>query len=115
MEEIGTASIGLANELVMGFIFFGTEDSEALDAFLFFTAARSAALVFFTSKAEGRTGVGVGAGGAEESGSVSSGTTDAVALVSSFSSSAPLVDALAISSTAGAESSSLELAFSSAA
>src|SRR3954467_6165965 len=100
MEEIGTTSIGLANELVMGFIFFGTEDSEALDAFLFFTAARSAALVFFTSKAEGRIGVGVGAGGAEESGS--------------FSSGAPLVDALAISSMAGVESSALELAFSSA-
>src|SRR4051812_21624445 len=113
MEEIGTASIGLANELVMGFIFFGTEDSEALDAFLFFTAARSAALVFFTSKAEGRIGVGVGAGGAEESGCVASGATDAVALVSSVSSRTSLVDALAISSGAGAESSALELACSS--
>src|SRR3954462_12270243 len=99
MVEIGTASMGFSNELVIGFIFFGTEDSEALDAFLFFTAARSAALVFFTSKAEGRIGVGVGAGGAEESGSFSSGTTDAVALVYSFSSGASLVDALAISST----------------
>src|SRR3954467_5685152 len=115
MDEIGIASIGLAIELVTGFIFLGAEDSEAADAFLFFTAARSVALVFFTSKAEGRIGVGVGAGGAEESGSVSSGTTDAVALVTSFSSGAPLVDALAISSTAGAESSALELAFSSAA
>src|SRR3954465_6803487 len=102
MEAIGTASIGLSIELVIGFIFFGTEDSEALDAFLFFTAARSAALVFFTSKAEGRIGVRVGVGGAEESGSFSSGTTDAVALVSSFSSGTPLVDALAISSTARA-------------
>src|SRR4051812_30768765 len=114
MEEIGTASIGLANELVMGFIFFGTEDSEALDAFLFFTVARSAALVFFTSKAEGRIGVGLGAGGAEESGRFSSGATDAVALISSISSGAPLVDALVISSVARAESSALELAFSSA-
>src|SRR3954462_4406703 len=115
MEEIGMASMGFANELVIGFIFLGAEDSEAADAFLFFTTARSAALVFFTSKAEGRIGVGVGAGGAEEFGSVSSGTTDAVDLVSSFSSGAPLVDALAISSMARTESSALELAFSSAA
>ena len=62
------ASMGFANELVIGFIFLGAEDSEAAGAFLFFTAARSAALVFFTSKAEGRIGVGVGAGGAEECG-----------------------------------------------
>src|SRR3954471_15033823 len=115
MEDIGTTSIGLVNELVMGFIFFGTEDSEALYAFLFFTAARSAALVFFTSDADGRIGVGVGAGGAEESVCISSGATDAVALTSSVSSGAPLVDALAISSAAGMESSVLELAFSSAA
>jgi len=60
--------MGFANELVIGFIFLGAEDSEAFDAFLFFTAARSAALVFFTSNADGRIGVGVGAGGAEESG-----------------------------------------------
>ena len=60
--------MGLANELVKGFIFFGAEESEAADAFLFFTAARSAALIFFTSHADGRIGVGVGAGGAEESG-----------------------------------------------
>src|SRR3954469_14939096 len=114
MDEIGTTSIGLANELVMGFIFFGAEDSEALDAFLFFTTARSAALVFFTSKADGRIGVGVGAGGAEESGCVTSGATDAVALVSSFFSGTSPVDALAISSRAGAETSALELACSSA-
>src|SRR3954462_1275460 len=100
MAEKGMASMGFANELVIGFIFLGVEDSEAADAFLFFTAARSAALVFFTSKAEGRIGVLVGADGAEESGCFTSGTS--------------LVDALAISSVAGVESSAFELAFSSA-
>ena len=115
MVEIGTASMGFANELVKGFIFFGAEESDEVDAFLFFTVARSAALVFFTSDADGRIGVGVGAGGAEEFGAVSSGTTDAVALTSSFSSGAPLVGALAISSAAGMQSSALELTFSSAA
>ena len=45
----------------------------------------------------------------------SSGTTNAVALASSFSSGAPLVDALAISSAAGMQSSALEPTFSSAA
>ena len=114
MEEIGTTSIGCSSELVIGFIFFGAEESEADDAFLFFTAAFSAALVFLTSDADGRVGVGVGAGGAEESIYISSGATDAVALTSSFSSGAPLVDALAVSSAAGMESSALELAFSSA-
>ena len=64
MEETGTASIGLAKELVINFIFFGAEESEGVDAFLFFTAARSAALVFFASDADGRIGVGVGTGGA---------------------------------------------------
>ena len=54
MEETGIASIGLANELVNFFIFFGAEESDEADAFLFFTAARSAALVFFTSDADGR-------------------------------------------------------------
>src|SRR3954465_6899871 len=112
MDEIGMASMGFANELVIGFIFLGAEDSEAADAFLFFTAARSAALVFFTSKAEGRIGVGVGAGGAEESGCLTLGATDAVALVSSCTLGTSLVDALAISSVAVAESSALELAFS---
>ena len=68
MEEIGTASIGFSSELVIGFIFFATEEFDTADAFLFFTAARSAALVFFTSNAHGRIGVGVGANGAEESG-----------------------------------------------
>ena len=68
MEETGTTSIGFANELVKGFIFFGAEESKVTDAFLFFTAARFGALVFFTSDADGRIGVGVGAGGAEESG-----------------------------------------------
>ena len=68
MEEIGTTSIGFSVELVKGFIFFGAEESEAADAFLFFTAARSAALVFFTFDADGRIGVEVGAGAAEESG-----------------------------------------------
>ena len=85
MVEIGTTSIGFSIELVRGFIFFGAEDSEALDAFFFFTAACSAALVFFTSEEDGRIGVGVGAGGAEESGSFSSGATDAVAPISSVS------------------------------
>ena len=97
MNETGTASIGLTIELGKGFILFGAEESNEVDAFLFFTAARSAALVFFTSDAEGRIGVGVGAGGAEEFGSFTSGTTDAVALTSSFYSGTPLVDAQAIS------------------
>ena len=105
MVVIGTASIGLSNELVNGFIFFGAEESDEVDAFLFFTSARSAALVFFTSDADGRIGVGVGAGGAEEFGSFSSGSTNAVSLTSSFSSGAILVDALAISSAAGMQSS----------
>ena len=65
MVDIGTSSIGFSIELVRGFIFFGAEDSEALDAFLFFTAAHSAALVFFTSNAHGRIGVGVGTDGTE--------------------------------------------------
>ena len=47
--------------------------------------------------------------------SFSSGTTDAVALTSSFSLGATLVDALAISSAAGMQSSALVLSFSSAA
>ena len=66
--ERGTTSMGYSNELVKGFIYFGAEESEVADAFLFFTAARSAALVFFTSEAHGRIGVGVGAGGVEECG-----------------------------------------------
>ena len=86
MDEIGTTSIGLSKELVSGFIFFGAEESNAVDAFLFFTAARSVALVFFTYDADGRIGVRVGAGGAEEFSSITSGTTDAVALTSSVSS-----------------------------
>ena len=108
MVKIRTASMGFANELVMDFIFFGA------DAFLFFTAACSAALVFFTSDADGRIGVCVGAGGAEEFGSFSSGTTDVVGLTSSLSSGATLVDALAISLAAGMQSSALVLSFSSA-
>ena len=68
MVVIGTSSIGLSNELVNGFIFFGAEESDEVDAFLFFTTARSTALVFFTSDADGRIGAGVGAGGAEEFG-----------------------------------------------
>ena len=68
MVEIGTASMGFANELVRDFIFFGAEESDEADAFLFFTAACSAALVFFISEADGRIGVGVGAGGVEECG-----------------------------------------------
>ena len=68
MTEIGTTSIGLANELVNFFIFFGAEEFDEVDAFLFFIAARSAVLVYFTSNVDGRIGVGVGAGGAEECG-----------------------------------------------
>ena len=99
--------------------------------FLFFTAARSATLVFFTSNAEGRIelGVGIGAGGAEEIGAVSSGTTDAVVLTCSIfsgatsdasvgmscSSGATLEVSLAISSAAGIASSALVLSVSSAA
>ena len=45
--------MGFSNELVKIFAFLGEEDSEETDAFLFFTAAHSAALVFFTSDAEG--------------------------------------------------------------
>ena len=70
MLETGTSSIGFSNELVNFFIFFGAEESDEVDAFLFFTAARSAALVFFASNAEGRIGLGVGAGGAEKFGFV---------------------------------------------
>ena len=65
MVEIGTSSIGFANELVSGFIFFGAEESDEVDAFLFFTVARSAALVFVTSDVDARIGVGVGVGGVE--------------------------------------------------
>ena len=68
MEEIGTASIGFSSELVIGFIFFAAEEFDTADAFLFFTAARFAALVFFTSNPHGRIAVGVGVDGAEESG-----------------------------------------------
>ena len=68
MVEIGTASMGFATELVNFFIFFGAEESDEADAFLFLTTARSAALVFFTSDADGRIGVWVGAGGVEEFG-----------------------------------------------
>ena len=46
MLERGTTFIGFANELVKVFAFLGVEDSEEADAFLFFTVARSAALVF---------------------------------------------------------------------
>ena len=54
------ASIGLSIELIRVFIFFGVEEFDEADAFLFFTAAHSAALVFFASYADGRFGVGVG-------------------------------------------------------
>ena len=120
----GTTSMGFSSELVKIFAFLGAEDSEAADAFLFFKAARSATLVFFTSRAEGRTGIGVGAGRAEEIGSISSGTTDAVVLTCSASSGvasdasagltcssgATLVVALAVCSAAGIASSALVLA-----
>ena len=68
MKETGTASIGFTFELVRGFIFFGAEEFDEVDAFLFFIAARFSALVFFASDVDGRIGVGVGAGGAEEFG-----------------------------------------------
>ena len=68
LVEMGTSSMGFANELVIGFIFLGAEESEAADSFLFFTAACSAALVFFTSDADGRIGVEVGTGATQESG-----------------------------------------------
>ena len=68
MVEIGTTSIGLSNKLVNGFIFFGAEECDEVDAFLFRIAARSASLVFFTSDADGRIRGGVGVGGAEEFG-----------------------------------------------
>ena len=68
MHETGTASIGFTKELVNFFIFFGAEESDEVDAFLFFTTARSAALVFLASDVEGRIGLGAGAGGAEEIG-----------------------------------------------
>ena len=80
--------MGFSQELVEVFTFFGAEDSEEADAFLFFIAARSADLVFFASDVEGRIGLGVGAEGAEEIGAVSSGATDAVALDCSVSSRA---------------------------
>ena len=100
-----------------------------VDAFLFFTVACFASLVFFASDVEGRTRLGVGAGGADEIGSFTSGATDAVALTCSvssgvatdtstglaYSSGATLVVALAISSVAGIASSALVLSFSSAA
>ena len=72
--------MGLSIELVKIFAFLGAEDSDAADAFLFFKAARSAALVFFTSRAEGRIRLGVGADGAVGVGSILSGPTDAVGL-----------------------------------
>src|SRR3990170_9115573 len=73
MLEIGTASMGLVNELVKVFTFLGAEDSAVSDAFLFFTAARSTTLVFFASVAEGRLMLVIGAGGAEEIDALSSG------------------------------------------
>ena len=81
MLETGTTSTRFLKELVKVFTFFSAEDSEATNDFLFFIVARSAALVFFASDAEGRTGLGVGAGGAEEIGSITSGTTVSVCLV----------------------------------
>ena len=129
MVETGTTSIGFSKELANFFIFFGAEDSDEVDAFLFFSAAHSSALVFLASDAEGRIGLGVGAGGAEGICSFSSSATDAVALafsvssgtaveasaVLTVSSGATLVDALAICSVAGMQSSALELTFSLAA
>ena len=54
MTFSGTTSMGFSKELVKVFTFFGAEDYEASDAFLFLAAALSAALVFFASDAEGR-------------------------------------------------------------
>ena len=84
-------------------------------------------MIFFTSDAEGRIELVVGAGGAEEFGAVSSGATDAVALALSVSSGpatdastglgcslgATLEVALAVSSVAGISSVALILSFSS--
>src|SRR5215216_2352754 len=49
MIVIGTSSMGLMNELVKVFTFFGAKDSTVADAFLFFIAARSVASVLFAS------------------------------------------------------------------
>ena len=111
------------------FTFFGAEDSEDADAFLFFKVARSTALVLFASDAEGRLMVVIFAGGAEEIGAISSGATDEVALTCSVSSGAvadastglacssgtTLEVALAVSSVAGISSTALVLLESSAA
>ncbi|XP_073362983.1 uncharacterized protein [Aegilops tauschii subsp. strangulata] len=51
--------MGFSSELVNIFIFFGAEEFDEAYAFLFFTTARSAALVFFAYDAEGRTGLAV--------------------------------------------------------
>ena len=109
MLDIGTSSIGFAKQLVKAFTFLGAEDSKVDDAFLFFTAARSTALIFFTSNAEGRIGRGVGAGGAEGIGSFTSGTAVEASAGLTISSGATLVVALVISSAAGMESSALVL------
>ena len=99
--------MGSVEELGIVFNFFTYEESE-VDAFLFCAAFFSAALVFFTSDAEGRLmfftleDFAVSVEG--EAGAVSSGTTDAVVLVVSISSSAAKVLAgLAVSSGATVE------------
>lgn len=89
MLERGTTSMGFANELVKVFTFLGAEDSEVADAFHFFIAALSAACVFFASNTEGRLmlfSCDGFSGGADERGTISSGTTHAVALAGSDSS-----------------------------
>ena len=83
MLDIGTSSIGFAKQLVKAFTFLGAEDSEVTEAFLFFIAAHSATFVFFASDVEGRLILVICAGGAEEVVTVSSSTTDVVALACS--------------------------------
>ena len=95
--------MGLANELIKVFIFLGAEDSAVTNAFLFFTAAFSVALVFFASDAEGRLIFFIRddfAAGVDEIGSVSSGATNASS-GPVYSSGTTLEVALTVSSEAG--------------
>ena len=128
MRARATTSIGSLFQVVKVFTFFGAEDSEASDAFLFLAAALSAAFVFFASDAEGRRVLFICedcAGGEDERGIDSSGTTVLVALAGSVSSGAAadasaglgsssgatLVVALVVSSGAGISSSALDFQF----
>src|SRR5215216_886194 len=113
MQEIGTTSMGFVKEFVKVFAFLGAKDSEVAEAFLFFTAALSAALVFFASDAEGRLIFFICddfVGGADEIGTVSSGTTIAVALACSDSSGAATNASAGLDS--GSSGATLEVALS---